>query len=92
MQDAVSRYFPAATRFSQPQGGFVLWVELPAEIDTAQLYEKAIADGVAFVPGELFSPSGMYHNCLRLNCGNPHTSEIEDAVRRLGRLIAGLAP
>jgi DNA-binding transcriptional MocR family regulator len=92
MQDAVSRYFPVATRFSQPQGGFVLWVELPAEIDTAQLYEKAIADGVAFVPGELFSPSGMYHNCLRLNCGNPHTSEIEDAVRRLGRLIAGLAP
>jgi len=90
MQDAVSRYFPAATRFSQPQGGFVLWVELPEEIDTALLYEKAIADGVAFVPGELFSPSGMYRNCLRINCGNPHSAEIEDAVRRLGRLIAGV--
>lgn len=87
MHDAVSRYFPAETRFGYPQGGFVLWIELPGEIDTTHLYEKAIAEGVAFVPGELFSPSRMYRNCLRLNCGNPHSPEIEDAVRRLGRLI-----
>ena len=40
MQDAVSRCFPAATRFSQPQGGFVLWVELPPEVVTTQLYES----------------------------------------------------
>jgi len=88
MQDAVSRYFPASTRFSQPQGGFVLWVELPEEIDAMRLHEKVIADGVAFVPGEMFSASGMYRNCLRLNCGNPHGVEIEDAVRRLGRMVA----
>jgi DNA-binding transcriptional MocR family regulator len=87
MHDAVSRYFPAETRLGNPQGGFVLWVELPGEIDTSQLYEKAIAEGVPFIPGELFSPSRMYRNCLRLNCGNPHSSEIEDAVRRLGRVI-----
>jgi DNA-binding transcriptional MocR family regulator len=88
MQDAVSRYFPASTRLSQPQGGFVLWVELPEEIDTTQLYEKAISQNLAFVPGELFSPSGMYRNCLRLNCGNPHTPEIESAVHRLGSLFS----
>jgi len=29
----------------------------------------------------------MYRNCLRLNCGNPHTPEIEDAVRRLGAIF-----
>ena len=88
MQAAVSRYFPAATRLSQPQGGYVLWVELPEELDTTQLYEQAIAENLAYVPGELFSASGMYRNCLRLNCGNPHTVEIEDAVRRLGALIS----
>jgi DNA-binding transcriptional MocR family regulator len=49
-----------------------------------------VAQGLAFVPGELFSASGMYRNCLRLNCGNPHTPEIEDAVRRLGQLIAAV--
>ncbi|MDS4013039.1 MAG: PLP-dependent aminotransferase family protein [Candidatus Accumulibacter sp.] len=89
MRAAVTRHFPAATRLTEPQGGFVLWVELPEEIDATALYERALAAGVAYVPGELFSASGMYRNCLRLNCGNPHTPEIEDAVRRLGRLIGG---
>lgn len=87
MRAAVSRYFPAQTRISQPQGGYVLWVELPDGFDTSQLYEKAIADNLAYVPGELFSPSGMYRNCLRLNCGNPHTPDIEAAIRSLGGLM-----
>jgi DNA-binding transcriptional MocR family regulator len=88
MRLAVSRYFPAGTRIAQPQGGYVLWVELPEEIDTTHLYERAIAENLAYVPGELFSASGMYRNCLRLNCGNPHTPEIEDAVRRLGAIFS----
>ncbi|WP_300454286.1 PLP-dependent aminotransferase family protein [Accumulibacter sp.] len=85
---SVARHFPATTRITQPQGGFVLWVELPEEIDTSALHGRAVAAGVAYVPGELFSASGMYRNCLRLNCGNPHTPQIEDAVRRLGALMA----
>ena len=87
MQSAVSRWFPTETRFSRPQGGCVLWVELPEEIDTSALYERAVRENLVFVPGEFFSASGMYRNCLRLNCGNPHSPEIEDAVRRLGVLI-----
>jgi len=87
MRAAVGRYFPQATRIARPQGGFVLWVELPEEIDTTRLHVRAVAENLSFVPGELFSPSGMYRNCLRLNCGNPHTPEIEDAVRRLGALM-----
>ncbi len=87
MRLAVSRHFPAETRITQPQGGYVLWVELPESIDTAKLYEQAVAENLAYVPGDLFSASGMYRNCLRLNCGNPHTPEIEDAVRRLGAIF-----
>lgn len=87
MRAAVARYFPPTTRITEPQGGFVLWVELPADVDTSALYEQAIAAGVGYVPGELFSASGMYRNCLRLNCGNPHTPEIDNAVRRLGELM-----
>jgi DNA-binding transcriptional MocR family regulator len=87
MRASVARHFPAATRITEPQGGFVLWVELPEEVDTTALYDRAITAGVSYVPGELFSASGMYRNCLRLNCGNPHTPDIEDAVRRLGELM-----
>lgn len=89
VQDAVVRYFPAGTRLSQPQAGYVLWVELPEGIDTMRCYARAIDAGLAYVPGDLFSPSGMYRNCLRLNCGNPHTPQIEDALRRLGEVFAG---
>jgi len=86
---SVSRHFPEGTRITRPQGGYVLWIELPEGIDATALYEQATAAGLAYVPGELFSASGMYRNCLRLNCGNPHTPEIEDAVRRLGLLFSG---
>ncbi|HNH25003.1 MAG TPA: PLP-dependent aminotransferase family protein, partial [Accumulibacter sp.] len=92
MRAAVARYFPTATRMTAPQGGLVLWVELPEGIDTSALYDRAIAAGLAYVPGELFSASGMYRNCLRLNCGNPFTPTIDDAVRRLGVLIGQAAP
>lgn len=87
MREAIGRYFPAATRIARPQGGFVLWVELPDELNASLLYDRAVADKLSYVPGELFSASGMYRNCLRLNCGNPHTPEIDAAVRRLGVLM-----
>lgn len=90
MSEAVMRYFPAGTRLSQPQGGFVLWVELPAGIDSTVFFEDAVNAGIAFVPGDLFSASGHYRNCLRLNCGNPWSSRFEEAVKRLGLLAANV--
>lgn len=83
----VQAAFPADTRISRPQGGFVLWIELAAGIDTLELYERASRVGVDFVPGSLFSASGRYRNCLRLNCGYPLTASAEAAIRRLGTLI-----
>ncbi|MCE1181622.1 MAG: PLP-dependent aminotransferase family protein [Rhodocyclales bacterium] len=91
MQDAVARYFPLGSRVSQPQAGYVLWVELPEGIDASLCYEAALQERVTYVPGDLFSASGMYRNCLRLNCGHPHTPEIADAVRRLGAIFSRAA-
>jgi DNA-binding transcriptional MocR family regulator len=88
----VQHAFPEGTRLSRPQGGFVLWVELPGEVDTHSLYELASRSGVDFVPGSMFSASGRYRNCLRLNCGYPVTAGTETAIRRLGELARRLAP
>ena len=90
MADAVSRHFPEGTRITRPQGGVVLWLELPGRVDTNPLFERAAEENIACVPGDLFSPSGLYRNCLRLNCGNPWTPAIEAGVRRLGELAAAL--
>jgi len=88
--DAVSRHFPEGTRITRPQGGLVLWLELPGRVDANLLFERAAEANIAFVPGDLFSPSGLYRNCLRLNCGNPWTPAIEAGVRRLGELASEL--
>jgi DNA-binding transcriptional MocR family regulator len=83
----VDATFPAGTRVTRPQGGFVLWVELDGDIDTMQLYERARRAGVDFVPGALFSAAGNYRNCMRLNCGLLVTPAVEAAVTRLGNLV-----
>lgn len=84
---AVQEHFPAGTRLSRPQGGFVLWVELPGSIDTLALHEEANRRGADYVPGVMFSVSGRYSNCLRLNCGYPFTTRTEAAIRVLGAMF-----
>jgi DNA-binding transcriptional MocR family regulator len=87
MADAVAEYFPHDCSMSRPQGGFVLWVELPKQVDALALHEDAVAEGIAFVPGQLFSAAGRYRNYLRLNCGNPWNDAIDAGIRRLGELV-----
>jgi DNA-binding transcriptional MocR family regulator len=83
---AVLRFFPEGTRLSRPQGGFVLWVELPPGIDTLRLHRDAQKHRINTAPGALFSVKDRYRNCLRLNCGLPWSDTIESAVRTLGDL------
>lgn len=87
-RDAIARYFPAETRVTDPQGGVVLWLELPQDVDTMALHSLAVTNGIAFVPGEMFSVNGRYRNFLRLACGHPWSEKIDDALRQLGKLVA----
>jgi DNA-binding transcriptional MocR family regulator len=86
--DAVSRYFPPGTKSTRPNGGVCLWVELPKAVDTLKLYHKALAQKISISPGALFSPKLKFSNFLRLNCGNPWSESIDNALRTLGRLAA----
>ena len=52
--------------WTEPEGGFFLWLSLPPEVDTEALFPFAIAAGVAFIPGSAFSASGRFSNVLRL--------------------------
>lgn len=87
MTERVTQLFPQQTRVSRPAGGFVLWVELPGEVDTSELMEKAITQGVSFAPGPLFSASGKFANCLRLNCAVKWDNRVEQALVALSRLL-----
>jgi len=90
MTDAVARYFPAGTRVTRPQGGHLLWVELPGNADALTLHHQALAAGISIAPGPIFSARQQYRNCLRLNCANPWSDKLEQALAKLGRLATGL--
>ncbi len=83
---AILRNFPVGTRLSRPHGGFVLWAELPAKVDTLKLHTDALKQQIAIAPGILFSVKERYRNCLRINCGIPWGEAVENAVRTLGEL------
>lgn len=88
MHEAVCRHFPADAKVGLPQGGFVLWIELPPQIDCVALLRTALADDISFAPGVLFSSTpDQYRNCLRLSSGIGWTPAVEQGIRRLGELI-----
>jgi DNA-binding transcriptional MocR family regulator len=85
---AVGRAFPKGTKVSRPAGGFVLWLELPKPIGTRELFDEAVENGICFAPGEIFSASQRYANCLRLSCGHSWHARIEAGVEKLGELAS----
>lgn len=86
MSEAIARHFPAGTRLTRPAGGQLLWVELPAEVDSLELYRRALLERIAIAPGPMFSAKQKYRNFIRLNCGHPWSDPIEMAIRKLGSL------
>jgi DNA-binding transcriptional MocR family regulator len=88
--DCVAAHFPAGTRATRPEGGGVLWVELPEGISALALHDRALAAGIAIAPGPIFSARGGYGNCIRLSCGMVWSSRVEAAVATLGRIAAEL--
>ncbi|MGO3770745.1 aminotransferase-like domain-containing protein [Vreelandella alkaliphila] len=82
----VQRYFPEGAGISYPQGSFLLWVELPAAVDCVRLNERLAQRAIHVAPGSLFSASGKFRQCLRLNYAFTLTPAIEDAVRTVGEL------
>ena len=89
--DAIARHFPEGTRVARPAGGVVLWVELPRNVDGAELFRTALASRIGVAPGVVFSAKADYRNYIRLSCGLPWTPTLERAIEKLGRLIAGMA-
>ena len=86
MTRAVEASFPAETKVSRPAGGFVLWLELPKGFDSRALFDEALEQGICFAPGDVFSASRRYRNCLRLSAGHAWSERIDGGVRRLGQL------
>ena len=93
MSAAVSRFFPAGTRITAPEGSFVLWVQLPETANALDLYRLALKAGITIAPGHIFSTTPRYRNFIRLNAAYM-SDDNAVALRRLAELatrVAGVA-
>lgn len=90
LSTAVMRHFPAGTRLTRPSGGQVLWVRLPENVDSLELYRRARQAGITLAPGYVFSPTQQFPNFIRLNAAEFNYST-ERAVERLGGMIQDIA-
>jgi DNA-binding transcriptional MocR family regulator len=82
----VLRHFPAGTRVSQPEGGFVLWIQLPEGHDGEAVRRRAAAAGIHILSGSVFSPNRLYRPYIRIACGYPY-----DVLKPAIRTVAALA-
>ena len=73
---------------TEPDGGFILWVELPPAVDTLELRLDALEEKIGTAPGPMFTMRDQFRNCIRLNCGLRWTGEFERAIQTLGRLAS----
>lgn len=90
MVEAIEESFPEGTRIAEPEGGYLIWLRLPAEIDSMELYKEAARARISLAPGTLFSPSRKHRDYIRLNA-SVWSERTEKDIRRLGAIVAGLA-
>lgn len=83
MQEALAEHFADLARWTDPEGGFFLWVSLTEPVDTQALFEVALAEGVAYIPGNAFSPGNRFPHDLRLCFASTPPARIHEGVRRL---------
>ena len=85
MLAALNEYFPSEVSWTRPQGGLFLWVTLPEGMDSHKLFEAAIAENVAFVPGDsfYFTDDAEARRHFRLNFSYSKPEVIREGVRRL---------
>jgi DNA-binding transcriptional MocR family regulator len=86
----VKASFPPV-RVNVPAAGFLLWVELPQQVNALEVHRRALALGIGVSPGPLFSPAAELTHFLRLNCANEPTPRLLNAVEQIGALCHELA-
>ena len=88
MLSLLEKYMPAGCSWTRPEGGLFLFLTLPEHIDTVALYDRALAEGVAYVAGSFFYLDGSHRNTMRLNFSFVAEEKFEPGIRLLASLIS----
>lgn len=84
MVEMIQKYFPAEIKYTDPEGGMFLWLELPEGLDSDAILDDALAAGIAYIPGESFFSFDGVKNTIRMNFTMVKDDQIRDGIRILG--------
>ena len=87
MLEGIKKYFPEGVKYTDPEGGMFLWVEVPGVDDTVELFKECLEHDVAFVPGDPFFAGEVQPGDFRLNYSNMKEDQIEVGLKRLGAAL-----
>jgi 2-aminoadipate transaminase len=85
--DACGKHLPAGCKYSAPEGGMSLWLELPEPLDATALLPRAQDRGVAYLPGRVFAVNRPQNGALRLSFAGLSPGKIEKGLATLGELF-----
>ena len=88
MIDGIKKYFPKDVKYTDPEGGMFLWVEVPGVTDTVELFKQCLEHNVAFVPCDPFFARKPQPGTFRLNYSNMQEDQIEVGLKRLGEALS----
>jgi len=86
---SLSRHMPADADWTDPDGGFFVWITLPEGIDAERLLETAAEEGVVYLPGSMFYPEEGGENCLRISFSYVDSEAFDRGIEALGRAVRG---
>jgi 2-aminoadipate transaminase len=90
MIELITETFPESVTCTRPRGGMFVWITLPAGCSSMDVFENALKENVAVLPGSPFYVDGGGTNTLRLNFSNSTEEKIITGIGRLATVIRGL--
>ncbi len=87
MESALAAGLEGLARWRTPAGGYFFWLELDPSVDAAALKPRALAQGVGFQPGPVFSAEGKFKHFIRLSFAHYRREQIREGIGRLSGLL-----
>ncbi len=89
MVSSLDKYMPENVKWTKPEGGMFLWLNLPESVNTDNQFKKALNHKVAFIPGSKFYSQGSEkYNGLRLNFSFPTAEQIDEGIKRIADTLS----
>ncbi len=87
LYQAMKAHFPASVDIYYAEGGYFLWLGLPEEFNSIELYQQALAQGISIAPGRMFTTGDKFDRYFRINTSFEWQEKTENAIIALAALL-----